>query len=109
MDNNTSQEPTASATRYKTQELVHVEICGRHDKIFCKLENLSTTGSSLKILSAKIMPRAKDILKITVDLKSLNKIHVIYAEIIWVNGLSLGTSFINQDKIQQKISKTNRL
>ncbi|MBC7457559.1 MAG: PilZ domain-containing protein [Bdellovibrionaceae bacterium] len=102
--NNTLYEPNNTAKRYRTQELVHVEICGRHDKIFCKLENLSATGTSLRILSAKAIPRPKDILKITVDLKSLNKIHVVYAEIIWIHGLSLGASFINQESVQSKLS-----
>lgn len=106
---NNIYEPNSTAKRYRTQELVHVEICGRHDKIFCKLENLSTTGSSLKILSAKVMPRPKDILKITVDLKSLNKIHVVYAEIVWINGLNLGASFVTAEAVQKKVSNNNRV
>jgi PilZ domain len=101
--NNTMQEPKPTAKRYRTQELVHVEICGRHDKIFCKLENLSTTGSSLKILSAKIMPRIKDVIKIVVDLKSLNKTHVKYAEIVWINGLDLGVVFVAAENAQKRI------
>lgn len=105
---NNIYEPNNTAKRYRTQELVHVEICGRNDKIFCKLENLSTTGTSLKILSAKVMPRAKDILKITVDLKTLNKVHVVYVEIVWINGLNLGASFVNADAVQKKVSTNNR-
>ena len=101
--NNTIQEPTETAKRYRTQELVHVEICGRHDKIYCKLENLSMTGSNLKILSAKIMPRPKDVIKIVVDLKSLNKVHVKYAEIVWINGLDLGVNFVGAENAQKRI------
>ncbi len=101
--NTNTQEPSPTAKRYLTQELVHVEICGRHDKIFCKLKNLSTTGSSLKILSAKIMPRTKDVIKIVVDLKSLNKVHVKYAEIVWINGLDLGVSFVDAENAQKRI------
>ncbi len=97
-------ESNSTAKRYRTQEHVHVEICGRHNKIFCKLENLSATGAALKIISAQSVPRPKDIVKMTVTLKSLNKIHVMYAEIIWINGLDLGTSFINQESAQKKIT-----
>ncbi len=96
MTNNT-QEPNTVAKRYRTQELVHVEICGRqNNKIFCKLENLSTTGSSLKIISAKLIPRPNDIIKITVDLKTINKTHTLYARIVWINGLNLGATFTKQ-------------
>ncbi len=106
---NSPQEPNISAKRYRTQEFVHVEICGRQNRIFCKLENLSKTGSSLKIISAKIIPRPKDIIKITVALKSVNKTHVIYAEIVWINGLNLGASFMDQDIIQKKLSSNNQI
>jgi hypothetical protein len=96
MTNNT-HEPNTAAKRYPTQEIVHVEISGRqNNKLLCKLENLSTTGSSLKILSAKVIPRPNDIIKITVDLKSINKTHTLYAKIIWINGLSLGACFTKQ-------------
>jgi hypothetical protein len=106
---NNIYDQNSTAKRYRTQELVHVEICGRNDKIFCKLENLSTTGTSLKILSAKVMPRPKDILKITVDLKSLNKVHIVYVEIVWINGLNLGATFVNAEVVQKKLSFNNRV
>lgn len=106
---NSTQEPNVTAKRYPTQEFVHVEICGRQNKIFCKLENLSKTGSALKILSAKIIPRPKDIIKIVVDLKSVNKTHIKYAEIVWINGLKLGVSFMDQDVIQKKLSANTHI
>lgn len=100
---NSSFDTSTTAKRYRTRELVHVDVCGRLDKIFCKLENLSKTGVSLKIISAKITPRANDIIKITINLKSLKKIHVIYAEIVWVNGLDLGAAFIEQNTAHKKL------
>jgi hypothetical protein len=102
---NTNHFDTPStARRYRTQEHAHVEICGRHDKFFCKLENLSTTGAALRIISAQSVPRPKDILKLTVTLKSINKVHIMYAEIIWINGLDLGSSFISSEMAQRKIT-----
>jgi hypothetical protein len=100
---NTIIDTNDSAKRYRTRELVHVDVCGRMDKIFCKLENLSKTGASLKILSAKITPRAQDVIKITVNLNTIKKVHILYAEIVWVNGLDLGVAFIEQTDAHRKI------
>ena len=104
--NNQIYEPNTTAKRFRTQERVHVEIYGRSDKIFCKLENLSVSGAALKILNAQVVPRPKDVLKIIVDLKTLQKTHVKYAEIVWINGLDLGVNFLNQEEAQKRISKS---
>lgn len=102
-----NQTPLEPAKRYLTREVVHIEICGRNAKIFCRLINLSTTGVMLKAVSTLIMPRQNDPIKITLNLKSLNKIHTIYAEIKWTKGVDFGAAFIDQKTASEKSKSTS--
>ncbi|MGZ3692446.1 MAG: PilZ domain-containing protein [Pseudobdellovibrio sp.] len=97
MDNkNTTSSPVAQ--RHSTNEFAVVEISGRTAKIQCRLSNISQTGAFLEIVNATMTPRQNDIVRITVNLRQINKMHVIIGKVVWSRGLGIGVSFLkNKD------------
>jgi len=94
-----------TAKRFLTQELVQMEIFGHIGKIFCKMENLSVSGAFFQIINSKAFPKNGDLVRITINLRSIKKIHAIDAEIIWCKGMGLGLQFMTKDQFRNKLSK----
>ena len=95
-----NKNPTTSlsAQRHSTKEFATVEIQGRTLKIQCRLSNVSQTGAFLEIINASLTPKKNDIVRITVHLRQINKVHVIHGQVIWSRGLGIGVSFLrNKD------------
>ncbi|MBC7742679.1 MAG: PilZ domain-containing protein [Bdellovibrionaceae bacterium] len=99
-----SQETESTSQRYVTQELAQLEVYGRQGKVFCKMANLSSSGAFFEIINSNYMPRAGDLVRITVLLRQINKTHVLDAEIIWCKGLGLGLNFIKKHELIRKLS-----
>jgi hypothetical protein len=93
------------AKRFLTQELVQVEVFGRIGKIFCKMGNLSVTGVFCEIISANYMPKAGDLVRVTVNLRSLKKTRSMDAEVVWCKGLGTGLQFLTSEKFRQKLTQ----
>lgn len=92
------------AKRFPTKEPAQIEVYGRFGKIYCKMGNLSTGGAFFEIISSNFMPRQGDLVRITVHLKQLNRVHSVDAEVIWCKGLGMGLMFIKKDKLFEKLS-----
>lgn len=92
------------AKRYLTQELAQIEIYGHTDKVICKMANLSTSGAFFEIISSQYIPRMGDVIRLTINLRSIKRVHVINAEVIWSKGLSLGIQFLTTLEMQEKLS-----
>lgn len=107
MQENQQTEKTkkAIAKRFLTQELVQVEVFGRIGKIFCKMGNLSVTGVFCEIISANYMPRSGDLVRVTVNLRSLKKVRTMDAEVIWCKGLGTGLHFLTPELFRKKLSQ----
>lgn len=107
MQENQQAEKTkkAIAKRFLTQELVQVEVFGRIGKIFCKMGNLSVTGVFCEIISANYMPRSGDLVRVTVNLRSLKKVRTMDAEVIWCKGLGTGLQFLTPELFRQKLTQ----
>ena len=99
---NTSAQP---ARRFLTQELAQIEVFGKSGKVLTKMTNVSVTGAFFEIINASYMPRKNDLVRITVNLRAVNKTHVIDAQVVWNKGLGLGVQFLNRDEINSKISR----
>lgn len=103
-----SKNPTESniAKRHSTHELATLEIQGRSVKVHCRLSNLSQTGAFLEVINSNIIPKQGDIVRMTVHLRQLNKVHLLVGQVIWSKGLGIGLSFLkNKDllkALQQK-------
>ncbi len=99
---NTSTPP---ARRFLTQELAQIEVFGKEGKVLTKMANVSITGAFFEIINSNIMPKTDDLVRIIINLRAVNKTHVIDAQIVWAKGLGLGVQFLNRDEINTKISK----
>ena len=99
---NTATHP---ARRFSTQEMAQIEVFGKDGKILTKMGNVSYTGAFFEVISSNFMPQMKDIIRITVNLRSVNKTHIIDAEVVWSKGLALGVQFLNRDQLNTKISE----
>lgn len=99
---NTSPQP---ARRFLTQELAQIEVFGKEGKVLTKMTNVSVTGAFFEIINSPFMPRKDDLVRITVNLRAVNKTHVIDAQVVWNKGLGLGVHFLTRDEINGKIAK----
>lgn len=106
-EHTTSSESTDAkikARRFMTQELAQIEVYGRIGKIFTKMSNLSTSGAFFEIISSNYMPKTTDLVRLTVNLRSIKKVHVIDAEVVWCKGLGLGIRFLSTQEFREKLS-----
>ena len=94
-----------SAKRHVTNEPAIVEVYGRTGKIFCRMNNLSTSGAFFEITNSYHTPRQGDVVRVTINLKQLGKTHTLHGQIIWCRGLGLGVAFIKSKALYKKIVK----
>jgi hypothetical protein len=91
--------------RFFTQELAQLEVFGRIGKIFCKMGNLSVAGAFFEVISSNFMPKHGDLVRVTVNLRSIKKVHTLDAEVIWCKGLGIGLQFLTTDQFRKKLSE----
>lgn len=104
--NPTATESSATkAKRFLTQELAQIEVYGRIGKVFTKMGNLSTSGAFFEIISSNYMPRMGDLVRLTINLRSIKKVHVLDAEVIWCKGLGLGIQFLTPEQFRKRLSE----
>jgi hypothetical protein len=94
-----------SSKRYLTKESARFEFYGKKEVLFCRMNNLSSTGAFFELLNPVFIPRVGDLVRVTVNLKKLNKTHVVNGEVVWLKGLGLGLSFIKQKDLFDKLSR----
>ncbi len=99
-----SQQKT-KPKRFMTQELAQIEVFGRIGKIFCKMGNLSVAGAFFEVISSNYMPKKGDLVRLTVNLRSIKKVHTIDSEVIWCKGLGIGLRFVSVDEFRKKLSE----
>lgn len=90
--------------RFTTRESAHIEVYGRFGKIYCQMGNLSSTGAFFEIISSNFMPRQGDLVRVTVQLKQLNREYTMDAEIIWRKNLGMGLMFLKKDQLFEKLT-----
>lgn len=90
------------AKRFPTKEPARIEVIGRKVALFCRMTNLSSTGAFFEILNSNYTPRPNDQIRVTVNLKRVNKSHSINGQVVWCNGSGLGVVF-NTHKVRLKI------
>lgn len=96
----TSQMPSK---RYTTQELAHVEVYGQTGRVLTKMGNLSASGAFFEALNDKFKFKKGDLARITIKLKSLNKVHIVDCEVVWTKGSSAGVQFLKREELQEKL------
>lgn len=93
------------AQRYQTNETAFVEVQGRSGKILCRMNNLSATGAFFEIVNSHFTPKQGDLVRVTINLKQLNKSHTLHGHIVWSRGLGLGIAFLKAKDVVKKIAK----
>lgn len=99
---NTSTPP---ARRFLTQELAQIEVFGKEGKVLTKMANVSVTGAFFEIINSNVIPKKDDLVRITINLRAVNRTHIIDAQIVWAKGLGLGVEFLNRNEVNIKLSK----
>lgn len=102
MDNQNAQQQVAR--RFVTQELAHIEIYGKNGRILTKMGNLSSTGAFFEVLSPNFSVKKGDIARVTINLRSLNRVHVVDCEVVWAKGLGVGVQFLKREELQDKLA-----
>lgn len=104
--NNSSNESGAMTApqRFPTKEHAQFEVYGKAGTVHCRLANLSATGALLEIITAKNKPQQGDIIRISVNLRQINKTHALDAEIVWCKEKGLGIAFLKKDQIYEKLA-----
>ncbi len=100
-----TENSATKAKRFLTQELAQIEVYGRIGKVFTKMGNLSTSGAFFEIISSNYMPRMGDLVRLTINLRSIKKVHVLDAEVIWCKGLGLGIQFLTPEQFRKRLSE----
>lgn len=95
---------TQVARRFVTQELAHIEIYGKGGKILTKMGNLSASGAFFEVLSPNFTVKKGDIARVTINLRSLNRVHVVDCEVVWSKGLNVGVQFLKREELQDKLT-----
>lgn len=99
-----SQNTQQVARRYVTQELAHIEIYGKSGRLLTKMGNLSASGAFFEVLSPNFSVKKGDIARVTINLRSLNRIHVVDCEVVWAKGLGVGVQFLKREELQEKLT-----
>ena len=101
---NDQNNQTQVAKRFVTKELAHIEVYGKAGKVLTKMGNLSATGAFFEILSPNYNLKMGDLARVTVNLRSLNRVHVVDCEVVWAKGLSVGVQFLKREELQDKLT-----
>jgi len=98
-----SEQPSTTAKRYNTQEFAHVEVYGQTGRVLTKMGNLSASGAFFESLNDKFKFKKGDLARVTIKLKSLNKIHIVDCEVVWTKGSAAGVQFLKREELQEKL------
>lgn len=103
----TATADSAIAKRYATNETARIEFYGKKDMLFCRMNNLSSTGAFFEIINSTLKPKPGDLVRVNIHLRQINKSHVVNGEIIWVKGFGVGVAFVKQEEIFKRFLKVS--
>lgn len=92
-----------TAKRFMTRETAQIEVYGHVGLLVASLRNLSETGAFLEVAKGDYVPKKGDLLNMTVNLDTLDRIHNVAAEVVWSKGMGLGICFINRDQVLERM------
>lgn len=95
----------SQARRFLTQELAHVEIYGKSGQFLCKIGNLSATGAFLEILNPNFSVESGELIRVTVNLNKVNRVHVIDCVVVWTKTNGIGIHFLKRTELQEKLTQ----
>ena len=96
------------AKRYPTRETARLQILGRNEVLIVRMSNLSSTGAFFEMLGSSVSLKVGQLVSVTVNLREVNKTHVIGAEVIWTKGHGIGVLFVKQRELLQRLHKQQK-
>lgn len=106
MDNKQISELIAK--RYPTRETARLQIIGRNEVLLVRMSNLSSTGAFFEMIGSSVALKVGQLVSVTVNLREVNKTHVVGAEVVWVKGHGIGVLFIKQRELLQRLHRQQK-
>ncbi len=91
------------AERYSTYEMADIEIYGQSLRLRATVANLSTTGASLVLTPSEKSLQRGDLINLTVELSSLDRVYNVDAEVVWTKDSQVGVCFVKKDEVVSRI------
>jgi hypothetical protein len=89
--------------RYRTYAKVRCQKYGAGTGSLMILKNVSRSGALLNLITATSEFLRGDILRLVVELDSVNSARTVNAEVIWSKGGAVGVSFLMPDAVVTKL------
>ena len=89
--------------RFQTKEKASIEVYGRSQSIIGDLKNVSKTGACVEWVNEGVDILKGDLIRMTVFLKTLNRKHLLSAEVVWRKDKAVGVNFIDPEKVLEKL------
>lgn len=91
------------AERFETNERASLEIFGSSSSTVAELRNISVTGACLEWEDNGFQLSEGDLVRMTVDLQSLNRQHKVSGEVVWIDGRTTGVQFLKPNELVERI------
>ncbi|MCX7979306.1 MAG: PilZ domain-containing protein [Bdellovibrionaceae bacterium] len=92
------------AERFLTREVGHVEVFGREGGGFpVSMLNVSKTGAFFEAVRAEALPKAGDLVQVTLHLNQLGKSRSLHGEVVWTKNLGFGVKFLSKSMVWDKV------
>ncbi len=100
-------EALRTEPRYRTYAKVRCQKYGSGSASLMILKNISKTGARLNLITSTSEFIKGDILRLVVELDSVNRYRIVNAEVVWSKGGALGVNFLHPDIVVSKLLNRN--
>ncbi len=94
----------AKSERFQTNEKASLEVYGKSGEAIAEVKNLSKTGACLEWDAQNVKLETGDFVRLTFDLKSVQKKRHVNAKVIWNNGKTSGIVFVRPEELIEKLT-----
>lgn len=89
--------------RYNTYAKVRCQKYGSGSASLMILKNISKSGARLNLITSTSEFLRGDILRLVVELDTVNRNRIVNAEVKWTRGGAVGVSFLHPDSVVTKL------
>lgn len=94
----------SKSERFQTNEKAYLEVYGKSGEGTAEIKNLSKTGACLEWDAKSIKLETGDFVRLTFDLKSVQKKRHVNAKVIWNKGQTSGIVFVRPEELIEKLT-----
>lgn len=89
--------------RYHAYAKVRCQKYGAGATALMALKNISKSGAKLTVIASTLQFSKGDILRLMVDLDSVQSVRIVNAEVVWTKAGSVGVAFVPPENVYQKL------